>query len=293
MDTPPVVIVGAGPTGLATACGLMSAGVDVRVLEQAAGTGEHVTGPRSAAAWRRGARAPRRTRRPAAAEPAHPAGRGERRRAGSWAGWPSGGPRRLVQRPGLLVAQTEIESALRDRLAVLGGTVEWGRKVTDLRPDRWRRHRARRRRDPARRLGRGLRRGAQPGPRRRRDRVPRRPAGGTLPARRRARRARAAPRHRGGVAARRRYAGGVPAARPRPVAAHGTSSGRDGRTSDGVSTRSPALRHHSGTAAAFGALRVDVDLQDPPQTRVEPTVVGACCWPGMPRTSTARSAARA
>jgi 4,5-epoxidase len=45
-----------------------------------------------------------------------------------------GRPTRLVQRPGLLVSQTEIESALRDRLAILGGGVEWGRAVTDLRP---------------------------------------------------------------------------------------------------------------------------------------------------------------
>jgi len=46
-----------------------------------------------------------------------------------------GRPTRLVQRPGLLVSQTEIESALRDRLAALGGVVEWGRAVTELRPD--------------------------------------------------------------------------------------------------------------------------------------------------------------
>src|SRR4051794_7469122 len=36
MDSPLVVIVGAGPTGLAAACGLLAGGVSVRVLERAA-----------------------------------------------------------------------------------------------------------------------------------------------------------------------------------------------------------------------------------------------------------------
>ncbi len=35
-----VVVVGAGPTGLALACGLRAAGVDVRVLDKAAGPAE-------------------------------------------------------------------------------------------------------------------------------------------------------------------------------------------------------------------------------------------------------------
>jgi 4,5-epoxidase len=43
-----------------------------------------------------------------------------------------GRPTPLVQRPALLVSQTEIENALRDRLARLGGTVEWGRAVVNL-----------------------------------------------------------------------------------------------------------------------------------------------------------------
>ena len=37
MDSPRVVIVGAGPTGLAVACGLLGGGVSVRVLERRAG----------------------------------------------------------------------------------------------------------------------------------------------------------------------------------------------------------------------------------------------------------------
>jgi 4,5-epoxidase len=134
MVTPPVVIVGSGPTGLATACALMSAGVGVRVLDQAGappGTSRALgLQPRGAEVLERlGALAdlPQRSR-PIRQVAVHVDGRELGRLA-------VGRPTRLVQRPGLLVAQTEIESALRDRLAVLGGTVEWGRKVTDLRPD--------------------------------------------------------------------------------------------------------------------------------------------------------------
>src|SRR4051794_38857425 len=36
MDSPRVVIVGAGPTGLAAACGLLTGGVSARVLERSA-----------------------------------------------------------------------------------------------------------------------------------------------------------------------------------------------------------------------------------------------------------------
>jgi 4,5-epoxidase len=45
-----------------------------------------------------------------------------------------GRPTQLVQRPGLIVSQVEVERALRRRLAALGGEVEWGRAVTDVRP---------------------------------------------------------------------------------------------------------------------------------------------------------------
>ncbi len=44
---------------------------------------------------------------------------------------------RLGGRNGLIISQAEIEAALRDRLAELGGTIEWSRRVTglDARPD--------------------------------------------------------------------------------------------------------------------------------------------------------------
>ena len=41
-----------------------------------------------------------------------------------WSGWAGG--------PGLIISQAEIEAALRERLAELGGTIEWGHRVTGL-----------------------------------------------------------------------------------------------------------------------------------------------------------------
>ena len=44
---------------------------------------------------------------------------------------------RLGGRTGLIISQADIEAALRERLAELGGTIEWGHRVTglDLRAD--------------------------------------------------------------------------------------------------------------------------------------------------------------
>ena len=124
-----VVVVGAGPTGLATACALRAAGVDVRVIDAADG--------------------PACTSRALGIQPR---GAEVLARLGALGDLPSrclpirqvvvsvdgcelarlrvGMPTRLVRRPGLLVGQTEIEDALRRRLAALGGHVEWGRRVS-------------------------------------------------------------------------------------------------------------------------------------------------------------------
>src|SRR4051794_35533733 len=131
MDSPRVVIVGAGPTGLAAACGLLTGGVSARVLERSA--------------------VPARTSRALGLQP-----RGVEvlARLGALGDLPQRSLRiqqvvvsvagrelarlavgrltPLVHRPALLISQAEIESALRDRLATLGGTVEWGRAATDL-----------------------------------------------------------------------------------------------------------------------------------------------------------------
>ncbi len=131
MDSIPVVIVGAGPTGLALACGLLAADVPVRVVDRAAGPAGT---SRALGLQPRGAEVLDRLGAlgdlPARSLPiqqivitvdGHELGR-----------LPVGRPTPLVRRPGLLCSQTEIESALRARLAELGGAVEWGREVTAL-----------------------------------------------------------------------------------------------------------------------------------------------------------------
>jgi 2-polyprenyl-6-methoxyphenol hydroxylase-like FAD-dependent oxidoreductase len=130
MDTK-VVVVGAGPTGLTLACGLRAAGVNVRVLDKAAG--------------------------PAATSRAlglQPRGVEVLDRLGALGDLPDHGlpirsvtinvdGRELASFPvlqatrlggprGLIMSQADIEGALRDRLAGLGGDVEWGRGVCGL-----------------------------------------------------------------------------------------------------------------------------------------------------------------
>ena len=127
-----VVVVGAGPTGLALACGLRAAGVAVRVLDGAAG--------------------PAVTSRALGLQP-----RGVEvlDRLGALGDLPTRGipidrvvinvngrelaqlqiglsMQRLGGRTGLIMSQADIEAALRDRLTALDGSVEWGHRVTAL-----------------------------------------------------------------------------------------------------------------------------------------------------------------
>src|SRR5215212_2828292 len=123
---------GAGPTGLTLACGLRAAGVAVRVLDAAAG--------------------------PAATSRAlglQPRGVEVLDRIGALGDLPERGlpissvvitvngrelarlpigqaMQRLGGRTALLMSQADIESALRDRLAALGGSVEWDRRVAEV-----------------------------------------------------------------------------------------------------------------------------------------------------------------
>ncbi len=126
------MVVGAGPTGLALACGLRAAAVEVRVLDGAAG--------------------PAVTSRALGLQP-----RGVEvlDRLGALGDLPDSGlairnvvitvngrelarlpvgqsMQRLGGRTALLMSQADIEAALRDRLAALGGSVEWGRGVADV-----------------------------------------------------------------------------------------------------------------------------------------------------------------
>src|SRR3954453_5646922 len=134
MESPSVVVVGAGPTGLATACGLRLGGVSIRVLDRAPGPActSRALGlqPRGAEVLDRlGAAADLAQRsRPIRQVVVNVGGRELARLA-------VGRPTQLVQRPGLIVSQVEVERALRERLVALGATVEWGRTVTDLRGD--------------------------------------------------------------------------------------------------------------------------------------------------------------
>jgi 2-polyprenyl-6-methoxyphenol hydroxylase-like FAD-dependent oxidoreductase len=127
-----VVVVGAGPTGLALACGLRAAGVAVRVVDKA---------PRPAVTSR--------------ALGLQPRGVEVLDRLGALGDLPQRAMpirqvvvtvegrelarlqiglsmERLGGRPGLIMSQAEIEATLRDRLAELGGTIEWSRGVAAL-----------------------------------------------------------------------------------------------------------------------------------------------------------------
>ncbi|MFI1942713.1 FAD-dependent monooxygenase [Streptomyces virginiae] len=134
MPSMTVVVTGAGPTGLALACGLRAAGAAVRVLDKAAGPAvtSRALGlqPRGAEVLDRlGALGdlPERSV-PIAHVHTYVDGR-------QLARLPVGQRTKLVTRPGLLMSQSEVETRLRDRLAVLGVQVEWGRELLDVRQE--------------------------------------------------------------------------------------------------------------------------------------------------------------
>nr|WP_231648433.1 FAD-dependent monooxygenase [Saccharothrix sp. NRRL B-16348] len=129
-----VVVVGAGPTGLATACALRTQGVPVRVVDGAVAP---ATTSRALGLQPRGGEVlgrlgalgdlPRRSvsiRRVVI----HVGGR----RAGELR---VGQPTKLVRQPGLLVSQAEVEARLRARLGELGVAVEWGTRVVGVEQD--------------------------------------------------------------------------------------------------------------------------------------------------------------
>jgi 4,5-epoxidase len=126
-----VIVVGAGPTGLALACGLRAAGVDVRVLDKAAGPAET---SRALGLQPRGVEVLDRLDAlgdlpdrglPIRSVVINVDGR-------ELASFPVGQATRLGGPRGLIMSQADIEGALRDRLAAVGGDVEWGRGVSGL-----------------------------------------------------------------------------------------------------------------------------------------------------------------
>jgi 2-polyprenyl-6-methoxyphenol hydroxylase-like FAD-dependent oxidoreductase len=120
-----VLVVGAGPTGLTLACGLLEGGAEVRVIDAAEG--------------------PATTSRALGLQPR---GMEVLDRLGALGELPDrgvtiesvvinvngkeitrlrvGGTTKLVTRPGVTMSQAEIEGQLRRRLADLGGDIEWG-----------------------------------------------------------------------------------------------------------------------------------------------------------------------
>ncbi|MDA2810914.1 FAD-dependent monooxygenase [Nocardiopsis sp. RSe5-2] len=126
-----VLIVGAGPTGLALACGLLVAGVDVRIVDaaDAPATTSRALGlqPRGVEVLDRlGALGdlPERSVHMAGTI-VHVHGK-EKLRLAVPAGVVLGG------RSALVIPQSEIEARLRERVTQLGGHIEWGRAVTGI-----------------------------------------------------------------------------------------------------------------------------------------------------------------
>lgn len=126
-----VVVVGAGPAGLAAACGLLRSGVGVRIIDQAD--------------------APATTSR---ANFLHARGSEVLERLGALGELPErsvramsitsylggrpvmhikfGDPQMQTAAPPMVISQAEVEAALRARLAELGGQIEWGTELTGL-----------------------------------------------------------------------------------------------------------------------------------------------------------------
>lgn len=128
MGVPTVVVAGAGPTGLALACGLRAGGVPVRVVDKAPGPAvtSRALGlqPRGSEVLDRlGALGdlPQRSV-PIRQVITHVDGK-------PMARLKIGRRTKLVTRLGLLMSQAEVEARLRHRLAGLGREVEWGREV--------------------------------------------------------------------------------------------------------------------------------------------------------------------
>lgn len=129
-----ILVVGAGPTGLAAAVGLWAAGVRVRVVDAARGP---ATTSRALGLQPRGVEVldrlgalgdlPQRSVRM----------RGTIIRVDGRERLRLSLPSReeLEGRTALVISQTEIEAELRDRLADLGGVIEWGKRVVGLSQD--------------------------------------------------------------------------------------------------------------------------------------------------------------
>ena len=129
-----VLVVGAGPAGLATACGLLARGARVRVIDKASG--------------------PATTSR---ANFLHARGSEVLDRLGALGDLPArsvramsittylgdkpvmqiefGDPKMRTAAPPMVISQANVEAVLRDRLAQLGGRIDWETTLVDVRQD--------------------------------------------------------------------------------------------------------------------------------------------------------------
>jgi 2-polyprenyl-6-methoxyphenol hydroxylase-like FAD-dependent oxidoreductase len=129
-----VLVAGAGPAGLGLACALLQHGIPVRVVDKAAGP---ATTSRANFVHARGSEVLDRLGAlgdlPQHSVPAM--------RITTYLGDKPimrirfGDPGLQTAAPPMVISQAEVEAALRDRLAGLGGTIEWGMPLLDLRQD--------------------------------------------------------------------------------------------------------------------------------------------------------------
>ncbi len=124
-----ILIVGAGPTGLTAACVLLSRGVDVRIVDAAAGP---ATTSRAIGVWsptidvlrRLGALGDLLDRTAPVRRAVYRAGGKVHQLDGLDEVLADG------QSPIVMVSQVELESRLREQLSILGGKVEWSTAIT-------------------------------------------------------------------------------------------------------------------------------------------------------------------
>lgn len=126
-----VLVVGAGPTGLALACSLLQHGIPVRVVDKASGP---ATTSRANFLHARGSEVLDRL----AALGDLPQRSVRAMRITTYLGDKPvmrirfGDPGIHTAAPPMVISQAEVEAALRDRLAVLGGEIDWGAPLLDL-----------------------------------------------------------------------------------------------------------------------------------------------------------------